>query len=213
MIKKAVSRRQPGLRTPTGTMMGFEEETIKSNGKLETPLINLSGASIDKPTSQRQISNEDSSAMKFEEAVEEVDVALKQVCQAKTEINKAAGDLESLLTHTPAQRKSQYAAGAGISNAKKAEVSVTENHRSQEQNTPTPSALAHGTNPWKPDCLCDDSILTYANDENWHGLERNLVTGQMCRRVGTQDEAYFTAFSILMGVRYVVVGSAVAKDR
>lgn len=217
-IKKAVSRCQKGPETSKGTMMVFEEETIIPIRRLETPVINLRGAPIDRTTSRRQKSKEEAqsgtgNAMKFEEAAEEVDVALKQVCKANTEINKAAGDLESLITHTSAQRKSQNAARLGTSNAKTAEASLTDIHRGQEQNTPTPSALAHGAHPSKPGCVCHDSILTYATDENWDGLERNPVTGQKCRRVGTQEGGYFTAFSVLMGVRYVVVGSAVAKDR
>jgi hypothetical protein len=216
-IKKVVSRRLKGLETPAGTIVGFEKETIKSIGRVATPIANLSGASI--LASQSQKDKEEAlhadveNAMEFEDAAHEVDVALKQVCKARTEINKAAGDLENLVTHSSAPQKSQYAAAVytAATNAKTGVRSVMDIHKSRGQNTPTPSALAYGVIPWKPGCLCDDSILTYAKDENWDGLARNPVTGQMCRRVGTQEESYFRAFSVLMGVRYVVVGSAVVK--
>ena len=216
--KQAAPSRQTGPETPTEKMMGFEEESIKSIAKLETPVIDLSGASIHELTSWRQKSKEATlqsgagNAMKFEDAIEEIDVALRQVFKAKTDINHAAGDLKSLITHTSAQKRSQNTARAGTSNDQTAEASVTDMHRSQEQTTLNSSALAHRVNLWKPDCLCDDSILTYAKDENWDSLERNPVTGQVSRRVGTQEEGYFKAFGVLMGVRYVVVGSAVMKD-
>jgi hypothetical protein len=216
--KNGASRCQTGQGTTTGTMMGFKEEKVKSLRKREIPVIKPSGAPIDRQASQRQKNQETTlqsgadNEMKFGEAAEEVDVALKQVYKANTEINKAAGDLESLIPHTPAQRKFQHAVGVGTSNAKTGEVSIIDMHRGQGQNTPNISAPAYGINPWKPGRLCDDSILTYAKDEHWDRLERNAVTGQMCRRVRLQEEGYFKAFSVLMGVRYVVVGSGVMKD-
>jgi hypothetical protein len=220
---KVVSKPQEVLESPKVTMQDFEGKPTKPTDKVETSVDRLNGAPIENPTSRRHASkdtslqNDASDAMNFEAAAEELDGALEQVCKAKTEINKAVGDLESLTVRASAQRTVQKAAvvntgRAKTSNAKTAEVSATEVHRSQEQNTPTLPVRAHGVNPWKPSCLCDESILTYAKSEDWDGLERNAVTGQMCKRVGAQGEGYFEAFGVLMGVRYVVVGSEVVKE-
>jgi hypothetical protein len=214
-INEAVLGCQKGIETQTGTIRAFEEQAIKSIGKLETPVINPTGASIDKTTSRRQKSKEGDSqpdagnAMKFEVTTEEVNETLEQVFKTKAEINKAAGDLEGLATHSSALRKYQNVVKAGTSNVK---TSFTDIYQNQKQNMPSSSELAREVDSWKPSYLCDDSILNYAEGEHWDGLKRNPVTGQMCRRVRPQEEGYFRAFSVLLGVRFVVVGSRLMKD-
>jgi len=219
---KAVSKPHEIPESPKVTMQDFEGKPTKPTDKVETSVDHLNSSPIENPTSRRQASedtslqNDASDAMNFEEAAGEVDVALEQVCRAKTDINKTVGDPESLTVCASAQRTVQKVAvntgRAKTSNAKTTEVSATEMHRSQEQNTPTLPIRANGVNPWKPSCLCDESILTYAKSGDWDGLERNAVTGQMCKRLGAQEEGNFEAFGVLMGVRYVVVGSEVVKE-
>ena len=185
---------------------------------IEKAVINLRGVSIDKTTLQHQKSKEEDlqsdvgNAVKFEAAVEEINVALQHVYKANIESSKVGGGLENLVTHSSGLKPHQNVARAGTTNAKIAEASVTEIQRYQEQGMPSPSEVARGTEFWKPGCLCDDSILKYANGEHSDGLKRDHVNIQMCRRVRPQEEGYFKAFSVLMGVRFVVVGSAVMGD-
>jgi hypothetical protein len=218
----AVPRLPKILKSRREAVQDLGGKLVEQADKIKTAVEYTNGASIDKPLllhgkSKDALKTNATNMTSFKEAAEEVDIALKQACGASTEINKTAGDLESLTAPASAQRIIQKKGMSNTdrveaSNDKKVGESVTDMTETEEQNTPLTQVLVPGINTFKPGCLCDDSILTHVKNETWDDLERNPVTGQIFRRVEMQDEGYFMPFGILMGVRYVVVGSAVVKD-
>jgi hypothetical protein len=57
---------------------------------------------------------------------------------------------------------------------------------------------------WKPNSLCDDSVLTYARSEKWPGTNIDPALKHVCRRINAEREGIFRASGVLMGVRFVV---------
>jgi hypothetical protein len=59
--------------------------------------------------------------------------------------------------------------------------------------------------PWAPNSICLDSILTYGSDSaRWEGMERDDKSAHFCRKISFEREGLFRASGVLFGVRFVV---------
>jgi hypothetical protein len=222
-IRLPTSRPQKGVETRADLVMSTGVYNFKSAAKMKTPIVN-SSHQIRKPTSGGLRSKETAlqagvgNTAQFKQAVDEADVTPKRVGKSRRINVKAAEDLESPIIQTPTARKPQglaliHAAGREPPSCGLVGKPIINSHGGQEQEAPAPASVALENGSWKPSRLCEESILTYAGNEKRGYLERNPLTGQVHRQVGTQEEEYFRAFGVLMGVRYVVVGSEVLKEQ
>lgn len=217
------SRLQQVLETPAVSVVGNEEESITSASNSETAVAKQSGCEIKKPTSRGPKAKDvtllavASIAAEFKEAVSKVDPPSKQGDKTQRTVIEATEESESLTAHTPTMKTFPKPAtirppGEALPFPEVIEKSVTQFQGVREQEATAPSTMVPGIGGWKPGCLCEDSILRYAENGNSVGLERNPMTGQLCRQMGTQEEGHFRALGVLMGVRYVIVGSEVLKE-
>jgi hypothetical protein len=194
-IKLPVSRSEKRVETEETRLTGTGKEVVKSGAQVEVPVIETRRRQIKKPTFRGQRPKEvglqagAGSAAQLNHAVDEAQVTSQEVSKAKRVNLEALGDPESPRLQTPTTRNSQqpavvHAAERESSDPKLAENPVRDFQEIQEQKAPTPVTVA------------THSILTYS---------------QARRQVGKQEEEHFKASGVLMGVRYVVVGSETRK--
>lgn len=79
---------------------------------------------------------------------------------------------------------------------------------------PAPKARSLQSRPssdWKPNDICQDSVLTYASVEQWNevgktdkGVYWNAERAAICRGTPIEREGMFRASGVLMGVRFVI---------
>jgi hypothetical protein len=79
---------------------------------------------------------------------------------------------------------------------------------SEDRPTPDGDAFvrtAVNPQPWAPNSICQDSLLTYGSDSaHWEGMERDNKSAHFCREVSFEREGLFRASGVLFGVRFVV---------
>ncbi|KAH8601691.1 hypothetical protein B0O99DRAFT_198695 [Bisporella sp. PMI_857] len=57
---------------------------------------------------------------------------------------------------------------------------------------------------WKPNSLCDDSVVGYLHTPDWPDTELDPTAGRPVRAIRQEREGVFRASGVLMGVRFVV---------
>jgi hypothetical protein len=149
--------------------------------------------------------------MGAENKPEEIDMALtlKEIGEAKSEIDEAAEGLESLATRTNVRKQAVKGfqhrdVHNQATNSKNGEETDYTFEAHEGKDVFTPSNVILDSNPWKPGPLCEGSVLTYADSDEWIGSNKDPVTRFIRRPVGQEMNGSFKAYGVLMGVRFVV---------
>jgi hypothetical protein len=71
-------------------------------------------------------------------------------------------------------------------------------------NLSTLSPHVPSSQSWKPNAICQDSVLTYASNADWPDVKIDKKTGNMVRTIKAEREGIFRASGVLMGVRFMV---------